>query len=173
MKELKNRQLCGGDAAKKVIQMPNEKLYLAETIADYLRENSGWLCNRDKRTLGHLRRDIVCKFSPIGAYRCYTKINFSVQSGRDSIAVDTCLQHEIYELLQIPGITTIGCCCGHGIEEPYIQVTSKSVRKMQELGYTEITERDDGSGKWCFRPMTYFPEPLPQKQEKKEGEKHD
>lgn len=137
--------------------MWNEQLFLAETITDYIRTQD-FLNERDMRTLAHLRNDAVCVDSPIGEYRCYVEIHHSPQSGIDSLCVDTCLQHEICELWK-RGVTTIGCCCGHGRKQAYVQVTPQSVQKMHELGYEPLQETEDGQGKWCFKPKTYLPFP--------------
>lgn len=139
--------------------MWNEQLYLAETITDYI-NNQKWLSERDMRTLAHLRNDAVCVANPIGEYRCQVEIMFSPQSGREPICVDTCLQHEIHELIFKHNVNTIGCCCGHGRKQAYIQVSPQSVQKMHELGYEPLPEEADGQGKWCFKPKTYFPEPV-------------
>ncbi len=139
--------------------MKDEQLNLAETITDFIR-SSNWLNTRDKRTLAQLRDAAVCVDSPIGEYRCYVKIYFSPQSQKNPIAVDTCLQHEIHELIFKHNVTTIGCCCGHGRKEAYIQVSPQSVQKMHELGYEPLPESEDGQGKWCFKPKTYFLEPV-------------
>ena len=138
--------------------MTNEQLYLAEAVTDFAAEAT-WLNTRDIRTLAQLRESKVCKDSPIGEYKCYTKIYFSPQSGRDPIAVDTCLHHEIHELIYKHNINTIGCCCGHGRKQAYIQVSPQSVQKMHALGYEPLPEAD-GQGKWCFKPKTYFLEPV-------------
>lgn len=139
--------------------MKHEQLYLAETITDYIR-NKKWLSVRDVRTLANLRNDEVCVDSPIGEYKCQVEIRFSAQSERKPFSVDTCLQHEIHELIFKQGVNTIGCCCGHGRKQAYIQVSPQSVQKMYDLGYEPLPEREDGQGKWCFKPKTYFPEPV-------------
>ena len=139
--------------------MWNEQLNLAETITEFIR-SSDWLNTRDERTLAQLRDAAVCVDSPIGEYRCYVEIRFSPQSGREPIFVDTCLQHEIHELIVKHNVNTIGCCCGHGRKEAYIQVSPYSVQKMHELGYEPLPEKEDGQGKWCFKPKTYFLEPV-------------
>ena len=139
--------------------MWNEQLYLAETISDYI-NGQKWLSMRDKRTLAYLRNDAVCVDSPIGEYRCQVEIRFSSQSERKPICVDTCLQPEIHELIFKHNVNTIGCCCGHGRKQAYIQVSPLSVQKMHDLGYEPLPEREDGQGKWCFRPKTYFIEPV-------------
>lgn len=139
--------------------MWSEKLNIAETVTEYIR-NSNWLNTRDKRTLAQLRNEAVCVESPIGEYRCYVKIYFSPQSGQKPICVDTCLQHEIHELICKHNVNTIGSCCGHGRKQAFIQVSPLSVQKMHELGYEALTERIDKKGniigRWCFKPKTYF-----------------
>ena len=139
--------------------MWNEQLNLAETVTEFIR-SSDWLNTRDQRTLAQLRDTAVCVDSPIGEYRCQVEICFSPQSGREPICVDTCLQHEIHELIVKHNVNTIGCCCGHGRKQAYIQVSSQSVQKMHELGYESLSEKADGQGKWCFKPKTYFLEPV-------------
>lgn len=139
--------------------MTNEKLNLAETITDYINSQK-WLSERDMRTLAHFRRDAVCIGSPIGEYKCSVAILFSLQSGRKPICVDTCLQHEIHELIYKHNIDTIGSCCGHGRKQAYIQVSPQSVQKMHNLGYELLPEEADRQGKWCFKPKTYFLEPV-------------
>lgn len=139
--------------------MTNEQLYLAKTITNYI-SSQKWLSERDMRTLAHLRNDAVCVDSPIGEYKCQVEIMFSPQSERESICVDTCLQHEIHELIFKYNVHTIGCCCGHGRKQAYIQVSSQFVQKMHELGYELLPEETDGQGKWCFKPKTYFLEPI-------------
>ncbi len=135
--------------------MTHEQLFLAETITDYIR-NQKWLSVRDMRTLANFRNDAVCVDSPIGEYRCQVEIMFPSQSGRESICVDMCLQHEIHELIFKHNVYTIGCCCGHGRKQAYIQVSSQFVQKMHELGYEPLSEEADEQGKWCFKPKTYF-----------------
>lgn len=139
--------------------MRDEQLYLAETITDYIR-NQKWLSVRDMRTLANLRNDEVCVDSPIGDYKCQVEIQFSAQSERKPICVDTCLQHEIHELIFKHNVNTIGSCCGHGRKQAYIQVSPQSVQKMHDLGYEPLPEEADGQGKWCFMPKTYFLEPV-------------
>lgn len=148
-------------------KLANEQLYLAETISDFIRE-SDWLNERDMRTLAQLRDSVVCNNSRIGEYKCYVEIFSSPQSGKKPIAVDTCLQHEIWYLNKKCGINTIGCCCGHGRKTPYIQVSEKYVQKMHELGYKPLPEEADGQGKWCFKPKTYFLEPVSESYKQKE-----
>lgn len=139
--------------------MWNEQLNLAETVTEYIRSQN-WLSVRDVRTLAHLRNDAVCVDSPVGEYRCQVEIQFSTQSGREPICVDTCLQHEIHELIRKHNVNTIGCCCGHGRKQAYIQVSHQSVQKMHELGYVQLPEKEDRQGMWCFKPKTYFLEPV-------------
>lgn len=132
-------------------------LCMAEIITDYIREND-WLSERDKRTLSTLRHDVVCKHSPVGEYKCYVELKTTPQSVRPSIFVDTCLQDEIYKLNRKHGIMTIGCCCGHGVTPPYIQVAPEgdNVEQMILLGYEQLPLDENGNGPWCFKPKTYL-----------------
>jgi hypothetical protein len=51
------------------------------------------------------------------------------------IAVDKCLVREILDLWE-GGITTTGCCCGHGDNnKAFIGVVNEDVDKMKKLGY--------------------------------------
>lgn len=68
------------------------------------------------------------------------------------IGFDGCLWQEIFWLWN-KGITTLGCCCGHHIDDnednAYIQVNIKDVSKMLELGY-EYQNKDV----CAFKPKT-------------------
>ena len=155
----KGGRVMGNELSGNAGTLTNEQLFLAETITDFIR-SSNWLTTRDQRTLAQLRDTAVCVDSPIGEYRCQVEINFSSQSGREPICVDTCLQHEMHELIFKHNVNTIGCCCGHGRKQAYIQVSPQSVQKMHELGYVQLPEKENGQGKWCFKPKTYFLEPV-------------
>lgn len=139
--------------------MTNEQLYLAETVTDYINQ-SEYLSGRDMWILAQFRENYVCVDSHIGEYKCQVEIRFSAQSERKPFSVDTCLQHEIHELIFKQGVNTIGCCCGHGRKQAYIQVSPQSVQKMHDLGYEPLPESEDGQVKWCFKPKTYFLEPV-------------
>lgn len=128
--------------------MTNEQLYLAESVADYL-SNQDWLNHFDMLTLAAFRDDLVCKNSDIGSHACCVKTSHGY-------CCDTCLQNELHKLWEV-GVSTIGSCCGHGRKLGYIQVTSKDVQKMHELGYEEYPVAKNGDGQWCFRPKTYLP----------------
>lgn len=135
--------------------MTNEQLFLAEAVADFLK-NSDYLTERDMRTVSTLRHEYVCKDSPIGEYKCYVEIKFTPQSGAKDIYVDTCLQDEVYALIKKRGIRTLGCCCGHGIKTPYIQVDEHDVEDMLMMGYKPLPTDENGNGKWCFKPKTFL-----------------
>ena len=48
--------------------------------------------------------------------------------------LDKCIAEEVMVLWQL-GITTTGCCCGHGKLLPYIGVSDADIPVMKELGY--------------------------------------
>lgn len=88
--------------------------------------------------------------SDFGTYRCYVTV-----PGYD-ICCDKCLATEIRMLNDI-GIKTIGCCCGHGEGNGYIQVSPEYVDKMKRLSYTERKPDSNGNGPWCFIPKSILP----------------
>ena len=90
-----------------------------------------------------------CRKTKFGEYECYEKT-------KNGIGVDGCLVGEINKLNNA-GITTIGCCCGHGKRQGFIQVSQNDVNKMRDIGYTQIDIDDYGNGKWCFIPKTKLP----------------
>ena len=95
---------------------------------------------------------IHCRHVEFGTYECYdeTKLGF---------CVDFCLVPEINRLNEVEGIKTVGCCCGHGRQEGYIQVAPEWLVKMKELGYEQLPLDSDGNGHWCFKPKTSLPKP--------------
>ena len=102
--------------------------------------------------------NLCCK---CGTYDCYVPlIAFGVGDNR-LISVDSCIAAELCSLWR-RGIETLGCCCGHGTGDGYIQVAPDHVDAMIVLGYEEIPEEvspyGDVMGSWCFVPKTEFPE---------------
>ena len=75
---------------------------------------------------------------------------------KNSVYVDECLSTEI-EILWSQGIKTTGCCCGHGCNLGYIQVTDECIGMMEELGYQHylyIDKINDGTRMDAFIPQT-------------------
>ena len=136
----------------------DEQLYLAESICFLLgrEQQDKTLSDTTINALLKIRQKLVCHFSPIGGYKCYKIIRgkMSTPEGVYNLSVDTCLRTEIYKLRKDHNVNTVGCCCGHGIEEPYIQVDDSSVEKMYKLGYVERPVDDNGLGQNCFTPKT-------------------
>lgn len=87
-----------------------------------------------------------------GTYEC-SELAFTCGSCGHTIWVDKCLVDEIAQLHEL-GIKTIGCCCGHGYLDGYIQVMPEDVEKMKSLGYDQQEEDEHGGGKWCFWPKS-------------------
>lgn len=52
----------------------------------------------------------------------------------DGYCLDRCIAEEVMTLWQL-GITTTGCCCGHGRVPPYIGVADEDIPRMKEWGY--------------------------------------
>ena len=97
----------------------------------------------------YAQNELHCKGVKFGTYDCY-------EDTMHGFPVDGCLIGEINRLNN-DGIKTIGCCCGHGKKQGYIQVVPEFVPKMLELGYEQLPVDADGNGQWCFKPKTLLP----------------
>lgn len=51
-----------------------------------------------------------------------------------SICIDPCIVEEIQDLWA-KGIITYGCCCGHNMAEPFVNVDERQSELMLQLGY--------------------------------------
>ena len=85
------------------------------------------------------QKDIDCNKVRIQSYDCSYHIYLPWKSPRDCenplvASIDKCLLPEILSLWEM-GIKTTGCCCGHGVQTPYIGVTKEGIQKMKNLGY--------------------------------------
>lgn len=90
---------------------------------------------------------VVCDNIPYGSYICYKPIE------ELGINVDKCLVSEIKSLNE-HGIKTVGCCCGHGKSQGYIQVRRGYGNKMEALGYEKLPIDENGNGHNCFKPKS-------------------
>lgn len=76
---------------------------------------------------------------------------------KERVSVDGCLADEIEELWR-KGIKTTGCCCGHGRELGFIEVTEDCIPMMEELGYAHYIYEPEFGGadrKDAFIPKSY------------------
>lgn len=64
---------------------------------------------------------------------------------KDEIRVDMCVAAEVAWLWD-KGIKTRGCCCGHGRELGFIQVTDNCIEQMRKLGYQNYIYADEFGG---------------------------
>lgn len=85
-----------------------------------------------------------------GTYRCYATVPGY------NICCDKCLVSEI-QMLNDTGIQTIGCCCGHGEDVGYIQVSPKYIDEMKRLGYVMRELDANRNGVWEFIPKSVLP----------------
>lgn len=90
-----------------------------------------------------------CRKVKIGSDNCSAETMFG-------FGCDTCLVAEINRQNNEVKIT-IGCCCGHGQAQGYIQVRPECESKMKEKGYIQLPLDKNGYGKWCFIPKTPLP----------------
>ena len=103
-----------------------------------------------KHTSPKLAAKVNCRDIAFGSYDCYEETKYGV-------SVDGCLVEEINRLNN-NGIKTIGCCCGHGKAQGYIQVSPEFVQAMLTGGYEQLPLDKYGNGLWCFRPKAPLPE---------------
>lgn len=90
---------------------------------------------------------VICENIPYGSYICYETIN------ELGINIDKCLVSEI-KYLNKQGIKTVGCCCGHGKSQGYIQVQRGCGKKMELLEYKRLPVDENGNGYNCFKPKS-------------------
>ena len=97
-----------------------------------------------------------CKKSVLTPPQQFIKCNCS-DNYKESVRVDACLADEIQHLWK-NGIKTCGCCCGHGRELGFIEVTDECIPMMEELGYVHYIYPDEFGGverKDAFIPKSY------------------
>lgn len=97
------------------------------------------------------QKELVCKSNRFGSYDCGTTTAYGFDA-------DMCLTAEINSL-NSEGITTIGCCCGHGRKRGYIQVVPGECDKMLKLGYEPRPVKSEHYATSCFIPKTILPKP--------------
>lgn len=76
---------------------------------------------------------------------------------KETVGVDACLAEEIKNLWE-QGIKTTGCCCGHGRNLGFIEVTDECITGMEMLGYQHYIYSDEFGGverKDAFIPKSY------------------
>ena len=90
---------------------------------------------------------VICENIPYGSYICYKTIK------ELEVNVDKCLASEIKSLNE-QGIKTVGCCCGHGKSQGYIQVQRGHGNKIELLGYERLPIDKNDNGHNCFKPKS-------------------
>jgi hypothetical protein len=99
----------------------------------------------------------LCDKCEIGTYQNVVVLNIpnhmKIENGgyysiKTTVSIDMCLAEEIKKLWDVE-IHTMGCCCGHGKLNGYIQVLTKEDEiRMLELGY-----KYENKEKRSFIPM--------------------
>lgn len=115
------------------------------------KENRGYVnvTNELVEAMLYAQKELHCKNVRFGNYDCY-------EETLAGVPVDGCLVGEINSLNN-KGIITIGCCCGHGKKQGFIQVTPTHVNKMLEFGYEKRPIDENLNGGYCFKPKTILP----------------
>ena len=66
------------------------------------------------------------------------------------IKVDDCIAKEIVWLNAV-GVSTLGCCCGHGTSQPDAIIKPSSKERARELGYNPYFNANYGfDGEWVI-----------------------
>lgn len=123
----------------------DEKIYEI-TLNNYLKEK---FRDTDKK-LYNCNKKVI--YPPSHFINCNCSDNY-----KESITVDACIADEI-ETLWYKGIKTTGCCCGHGLELGFIQVTDDCISEMEKLGYEHYIYNNEFGGidrKDAFIPKSY------------------
>lgn len=107
---------------------------------------------REKLSLdGHL-----CEHAEMGSYTGQVQLiappHMKRKDGK-GICIDICLALEVSRLW-MKGITTTGCCCGHGYQPPYIGVTDRDIPAMKEMGYSVAHNPHRPDSEDSFIPKT-------------------
>ena len=72
----------------------------------------------------------------------------------ETVCLDRCIADEVIHLWEI-GISTTGCCCGHGVLEPYIGVVDGDIEKMKNMGYKKRINSMDETREDSFLPKGF------------------
>lgn len=71
----------------------------------------------------------------LGSYANQIMVSSPPHMPKDNgYCLDKCVSEEVMILWKL-GITTTGCCCGHGKVPPYIGVADNDIPTMKEWGY--------------------------------------
>lgn len=82
------------------------------------------------------------------------KENGGYYTAKDSCAIDPCMINEI-KYLWSHNIRTMGCCCGHGVDEGMINVlTGCDVKRMLDLGYSRKKDMSESFTPFTFKAKT-------------------
>lgn len=129
-----------------------KKIDYAKVLCEFTNEKKGMFSKETIKDFLMAKHSIVCSSSKIGVYDCCTDV--LICDNGNQISVDVCMMNEIITLRNKYKINTIGCCCGHQIKTPYIQVSDESVERMLKLGYELLPTDKQGNGLYCFQPKT-------------------
>lgn len=94
-----------------------------------------------------------CENIEPGAYGNQTFVHAPAHMPKENgYCLDRCIAEEVMILWQM-GITTTGCCCGHGKLLPYIGVLDAYISIMKELGYQPQHNTNRPGDEDSFVPM--------------------
>lgn len=96
----------------------------------------------------------TCNNIKAGTYENQIWVHAPAHMPKDNgYCLDRCVAEEVMQLW-MKGITTNGCCCGHGYLPAYIGVSESDAPIMVNMGYEYLV---DPSCKW---PFTFKPKSI-------------
>lgn len=97
-----------------------------------------------------------CRGVEMGSYDAQIELippaHMARTDGR-GICIDACLALEVSGLWK-KGITTTGCCCGHGKASAYIGVVPQDIELMKALGYSVLDNPSRPGDEDTFSPLS-------------------
>lgn len=94
-----------------------------------------------------------CKNIEVGSYSNQMWVHAPAHMSKvNGYCLDRCIAEEVMILWQL-GITTTGCCCGHGKAPPFIGVYLADTDRMKAMGYLVIPNNCRPGDDDSFMPM--------------------
>lgn len=95
----------------------------------------------------------TCENVELGTYANQMWVHAPAHMPKENgYCLDRCVAEEVMILWQL-GITTTGCCCGHGTVAPFIGVEDEDIPRMKAMGYQVMFNRSRTGDEDTFTPM--------------------
>ena len=84
----------------------------------------------------------MCKHDTLIVIGVIRRTNDDIPDGWHPKHVDSCIADKV-QLMNIQGIVTSSCCCGHGERTGEILIRPESIPLLERYGYAWIWPKDD------------------------------